>query len=192
MTKSFKSWSREELEAVATCLRADLRTAGPRFSIEFAPLTPLTRMITSIPPRDDPPAFGMPVSGGLYEGGGLFFEDWDLTDDVERLPARVKQWMGSMHAAMGEPADTSIVLKVDEAETMWLEFWSDREHGEELADLINQVQDVVMETTTEMWPLCPDHGDCLRPERDRDWVTWTCPKDGASIAQFGELGSQSG
>jgi hypothetical protein len=25
-----------------------------------------------------------------------------------------------------------------------------------------------------------------------EWVTWTCPQNGESVARFGELGSQSG
>jgi hypothetical protein len=190
MSQSSEGWSREELEAVATCLRADLRTAGPRFSIEFAPVPQHVTAITSIPPRDDPPPASVPGSGGFIEHVDLVVEDWDdVAKGVDRFPAHVKQLIGSMHAALGEPADTSIVLKVDEAEDMWLVFWSRRDHAEQLADLVDQVQDVVMETTTEMWPRCPFHDHLLRPDPDRDWVAWTCPQ-GDRIARFGELGSQ--
>jgi hypothetical protein len=191
MSRSFVAWSREELEAVAMCLRADLRTAGPRFSIEFAPLSPHVRRITSVPPSDEVD-IAVPGCGGFIEGGGLLFEDWDAPEGVEQLPDHVKQLMGSMHVALGEPADTSIVLKVDGAAAMWLVFWSAQDHAEQLADLLYQAQDVVMETTTEMWPPCPSHDHFLRPERAREWVTWTCPENDESVARFGELGSQGG
>jgi hypothetical protein len=184
MSKALNDWSRDELETFATCLRDDLRTAGPRFSIEFTPVPPDVRVITSVPPSDAPPAAADPGSGGFIERGGLFVEDWDRLDS---LPEAVKRLMGSMHAALGEPADTAIALRVDGFENMSLVFWSGLDHLEHLAELVDQVQDVVMETTHERWPKCPAHDHELLPRLRGEWVEWQCPDTGEAIARFGEL-----
>ncbi len=63
-------------------------------------------------------------------------------------------------------------------------------HGsEELANLLDQVQDVVMETLAEMWPPCPMHDHILDPRPGDDRVEWCCPETGQAVARFGELGS---
>jgi hypothetical protein len=48
MQQEANTWSREELDAVATCLREDLRSAGPRFSIEFTSVSQSAQAITSV------------------------------------------------------------------------------------------------------------------------------------------------
>lgn len=184
MPEAFKQWRREELEAVATCLRDDLRSAGQRFSIEFTSVPPDVRVITSVPPSNDPPEPTGPGSGGFIEGGGLFIEDWDRLDS---LPEGVKRLMGSMHAALGEPADTAIALRVDGSTHMSLVFWSGLDHVEQVADLLDQVQDVVMEATHERWPKCPAHDHELLPRQGDGWVEWECPDTGEAIARFGRL-----
>jgi hypothetical protein len=179
MSKARNEWSRDEIEAVATCLADDLRDAGPRFSIEFTSVSPSARMITSIPPSDEPLPASVPGTGG-------FIEDWTKDD----LPDEVKRLMGYMHGALGEPADTAIALKVDGFETMSLEFWSGLDHLEHLAGLLDQAQDVVMESTHERWPMCPAHDHELVPRRGGDWVEWECPDTGEAIARFGELAAR--
>jgi hypothetical protein len=176
MSKPLNKWSRDEVEAVATCLTDDLGSAGPRFSIEFTPPSPSAQTITSVPPSDAPPEFAGSGSGGFIEGGNL-----------DQPPEAVKRMMGFMHAAMGEPADTAIVLQVDGVAVMWLEFWSGLDHLEQLAHLMDQVQDVVMETSHEQWPKCPAHEHELLPRPGDKWVEWVCPDTGEAIAQFGQL-----
>ena len=183
MSKALKEWSRDEIEAVATCLRDDLRSAGPRFSLEFTPPSSIAQTIISVPPSDASLADAGPGSGGFIESGGLFLEDWDL----DKLPEDVKRLMGSMHAALGEPADTAIALRVDGFENLSLEFWSGLDHLEHLAGLVDQVQDVVMETTHERWPKCPDHDHELLARPRGEWVEWECPDTGEAIARFGGL-----
>jgi hypothetical protein len=178
MSKVRHEWSRDEIEAVATCLADDLRSAGPRFSIEFTPVSPSAEAITSVPPSDTPPEATDPGSGGFIE-----IEDWDS----DRLPEAVKRLMGSMHAALGEPADTAIALHVDGFAVVSLEFWSGLDHLEHLADLLDQVQDVVMETMHERWPKCPAHDHELLARPRGEWVEWECPDTGDAIARFGEL-----
>ena len=98
---------------------------------------------------------------------------------------------GAMGLEVPQPVDQAIQLSVDGHPEMWLVFFRDRALPEELADLLYQAQDVVMETTTEMWPGCPFHDHYLRPEPGAEWVAWTCPRSGDSIARFGQLGSQT-
>jgi hypothetical protein len=95
--------------------------------------------------------------------------------------------MGHMHAALGEPADTAIALQVDGTAVMWLEFWSGLDHLEQLADMVDQVQDVVMETIHERWPMCPHHDHELVPRPGDEWVEWECPETHGAIARFGGL-----
>jgi hypothetical protein len=176
MSRARKDWSRDELETVATCLVDDLRSAEPRFSVEFTPLSASAQAIPSVPPCDAPPPSGGPGSGG-------FIEDWDL----DALPEEVKRLMGYMHAALGEPAGTAIALKVDGVAHIWLEFWSGLDHVEHLADLVDQVQDVVMESTHERWPKCPAHDHELVARPGKESVEWQCPDTGKAIARFGQL-----
>jgi hypothetical protein len=184
MPKGLKPWSRDEIEAVATCLTDDLRHAGPRFSIEFTAMSPGTRLITSVPPSEAPIDATVPGCGGFIETPGLLVEDWE---DADALPEPVRRMMGSMHAELGEPAETAIALKVDGDVVTWLEFWSGLDHVKGLADMLDQVQDVVMEATHEQWPMCPghDHELSLRPRGGR--VEWVCLDTGAAVARFGEL-----
>jgi hypothetical protein len=180
MSKAFKGWSQAELEAIATCLRDDLRTAGLQFSIEFTSPPAISQMITSVPPSDTPP--DPPGSGGLI------IEDFDVTGrGVDGLPPPVRHHMGFMHAQLGELAETAIVVKVNGVADMWLEFWSEPDQLEQLASSIDQVQDTVMETTHERWPKCPHHEHELRPEPAGDWVEWRCPGTDEAIARFGQL-----
>jgi hypothetical protein len=172
-------WTQDAIEAVAVCLTDDLCDAGPQFSIKVTPLSPSARAITSVPPNDTPPQSGSPGSGG-------FIEDWHV-DGPDALPEEIKRLMGSLHAALGEPAETAIALNVDGDAVMWLEFWSGLDHVEQLADMLDQVQDVVMESTHERWPKCPAHDHELSPRQRGDWVAWECPDTGEAIAQFGEL-----
>ena len=165
---------------MATCLRDDLRSAGPRFSIEFTSPPADVRVATSVPPSDEPLESAGPGSGG-------FIEDWDRPD---LLPEAVKRMLGSMHGALGEPADTAIALRVDGFANTWLVFWSGVDHLDQVAGFVDQVQDTVAETLTEMWPLCPKHDDhMLDPRPVGGHVEWQCPETGASIARFGQLAS---
>ena len=71
---------------------------------------------------------------------------------------------------------------------MQLDFWDDHRQGTEgLADLLDQIQDEVAKTLTEMWPLCPLHDHMLSPTAVGDHVEWQCSRTGAAIARFGEL-----
>ena len=85
--------------------------------------------------------------------------------------------------------DTAISVRIDESEAMTLVFHSGLDPIEQLADLLDQVQDVVMESRAELWPRCPlhDHQDPLLPRPDQEWVEWECPETGEAIARFGEL-----
>jgi hypothetical protein len=179
MPKARNPWSRDEIEAVASCLTDDLRHAGPRFTTEFTPVSPGARMITSVPPSEAPLEAGVPGSGG-------FFEAWE-GDVPDALPEHVKRLMGSLHAELGEPAETAIALKVDGDAVMSLEFWSGLDHVEDLANMLDQVQDVVMESTHERWPMCPGHDHELSARPGGGWVQWQCPDTGEAIARFGEL-----
>jgi hypothetical protein len=78
----------------------------------------------------------------------------------------------------------AIQLAVDGNPNLTLVFYRDKPLAEELADLLYQAQDVVAETTTEMWPLCPRHNHFLRPEPGGHWVAWKCPETGQAIAQL--------
>ena len=137
-------------------------------------------MIRSIPPSDAPLEASIPGSGGL------FIEDW--TED--RLPDEVQRLMGSMHAALGEPADTAIALRVDGREDMTLVFWSGQDHLDQLEGLLDQVQDAVMESTHERWPMCSAHDHELLPRQNGDWVEWECPDTGEAAARFGQLAAR--
>jgi hypothetical protein len=90
-------------------------------------------------------------------------------------------------SALGEPADTAIELRLDGVAVMSLEFWSGVDHLEHLEGLMNQVQDVVMESTRERWPMCPDHDHELVPRAGKEWIEWECPETGVAIARFGQL-----
>jgi hypothetical protein len=91
---------------------------------------------------------------------------------------------------MGEPDDQAIALRVDGRDDMWLVFWSSPDPVEQLENLLDQVQDTVMETLQEMWPMCPVHGGhMLLPRATADAVEWQCEKTEESVARFGELGS---
>jgi len=180
MPRALQDWSRDELETVAHCLEHDLRSAGSRFSPEFTPVPPEDRLIASAPPVDAPPDFAGPGSGGFIEGGDF---------DPDQLPELEQRMLGYMHAALGEPAPVAIALHVDGFETMSLVFWSGPDRLEQLADLLDQVQDVVMESTAELWPLCPlhDHQDPLLLREAQDWIEWQCPETRQAIGRFGEL-----
>jgi hypothetical protein len=58
---------------------------------------------------------------------------------------------------------------------------------EELSASIAQVQDTIMELTTESWPRCPRHYHSLDPRPRADWVAWYCPSSGEATAQLGGL-----
>jgi hypothetical protein len=176
VSKKSGTWSREELEAVATCLRADLETAGPQFALEFTTLSPMARQIASTPPIEGPPDILGPGSGGFVE-----------VEDMNDPPPAFKRMLGYMHGALGEPSDTAIALRVDGSVSMALEFWSGLDHLEHLEGLVDQVQGEVMESTHERWPMCPAHDHELSARVRDDWLTWQCPDTGEAIARLGEL-----
>jgi hypothetical protein len=146
-------------------------------------------MVALVPPSEEPPIAGGPGSGGFIESVDL--GDVDLAQKVDRLPAEVKRHLSWMHAALGEPADTAILLSVDGRKTMWLEFWSKSDHLEQVADLLEHVQNAVMETTHERWPVCPAHAHELLPRAHDEWIAWECPDTEEAIAPFGQLTSRS-
>jgi hypothetical protein len=89
-----------------------------------------------------------------------------------------------------ELLDAAISIRVEGMAYMWLLFSPARnalEEVEELASLVDQVQDEVMESTHEMWPKCPLHNHELLPSARQDWVVWECPETERTIARFGEL-----
>ena len=146
-------------------------------------------MVASVPPSEEPPEIDDSGSGGFIDYA--WDEEMDSAQKVDRLPAQVKRHLGWMHGMLGEPADTAILLSVDGHETMWLEFWSKPDHLEHLADLLEQAQDVVMETTHERWPVCPGHGHELLPRPHDDWIAWECPDTEEAVARFGRLTAPS-
>jgi hypothetical protein len=71
---------------------------------------------------------------------------------------------------------------------MWITQWALGDGEEGLANVLDQVQDVVMESETEPWPMCPLHYHPLDPRPARGWVAWRCPTLGQHVAGFGSLG----
>jgi hypothetical protein len=126
----------------------------------------------------------------------------DLADDLRTAGPRfslaiVPTWPGAQQLRrfalakglpLGEPDDLGISLRVDGDDDTQLVFWTGLDPVEQLADLLDQVQDVVAETLAEMWPLCPMHDHMLSPTPSGDHVAWQCPETGESIGRFGELG----
>jgi hypothetical protein len=61
---------------------------------------------------------------------------------------------------------------------------------EQMAQALDQVQDVVIENILQSWPLCPEHGTekhWLEARFDAESVVWVCPFSGNPVARFGEL-----
>jgi hypothetical protein len=85
-----------------------------------------------------------------------------------------------------EKDDELLELRVDDQPDMWF----DSSHVEDLDDLravLDQVQDVVMETTTEPWPRCPWHYHPLEPWPKDAWIVWRCPTTRATFGIFGQI-----
>jgi hypothetical protein len=78
-------------------------------------------------------------------------------------------------------------LRVDGQPDMWFE--AEIEHPGHLQAVVDQIQDVVMETETEPWPRCPLHYHALQPWPVRGWIVWRCPDTKARFATLGELGA---
>jgi hypothetical protein len=53
---------------------------------------------------------------------------------------------------------------------------------------VNQLQDVVVEATREIWPLCEVHGDLLVPEEHPNGkISWVCDRGGDISIALGTL-----
>jgi hypothetical protein len=79
-------------------------------------------------------------------------------------------------------------IRVDDRCDLWFASARIRD-PDDLQALLDEVQDVVMETETEPWPLCPSHYHSLEPWPDRDWIVWRCPTSEEPVATFGQLGA---
>jgi hypothetical protein len=58
---------------------------------------------------------------------------------------------------------------------------------EHFEGLMDQVQDEVMETKREQWPMCPAHPHELHARTAGDWIEWQCSQTGRPYARLGEL-----
>jgi hypothetical protein len=85
------------------------------------------------------------------------------------------------------PRETVLALEIDGVELMWIVLWLTEDPIDELVDAVDQVQDLIMESETEIWPECPFHRHPLIPEADTDWVSWVCPETDERIARLGDL-----
>jgi hypothetical protein len=70
---------------------------------------------------------------------------------------------------------------------MWMAFWHTDDWVEELANAVDQVQDVVMEHEAELWPECPLHRHALTPSPRDGRVAWECTENDRAFAEFGSL-----
>lgn len=91
---------------------------------------------------------------------------------------------GSRYSIAWSADGAWLELLVDGEPDMWFQ---PEQVREALGAVIEQIQEVVMETETELWPLCPGHRHELHPEPMGDWFAWCCPTTQAVVAEFGAL-----
>lgn len=87
-------------------------------------------------------------------------------------------------------ADRAIAIRVDEKTDMLVQIWHSDDWPDELAGAMDQVQDVVLENETELWPKCPLHRHLLMPSARPGRVVWECPDTGREFAEVGALPPQ--
>jgi hypothetical protein len=87
------------------------------------------------------------------------------------------------------PFPEAISIRLGGREELRLAFWSVGAVplASQVAEAVDQLQDVVAEETTEQWPQCPDHSHALIPVPDGDLVGWTCPSSGRVLVPLGAL-----
>jgi hypothetical protein len=83
--------------------------------------------------------------------------------------------------------DVVILLGFEGRRTiLTLEFFLDRDYPAQAIDALNQLQDVVVETSLQPWPSCPSHSHVMVPM----WVTsdcfWVCPADSTIAIRVGD------
>ena len=68
-----------------------------------------------------------------------------------------------------------------------LEFYPDEDFANQAVDALQQVQDLVVETSLVAWPACPTHSHALGPVNRRDDLFWVCPTDADVLTKVGEF-----
>lgn len=148
-----------DLDRVRIALLADLETAGPSYRVVRGPIKHL-----KWPPDDalfEQAESGIQIFSRVQSGDPPF--EFEETDGLEL-------WVED------DPHPIGSLLPLGE-----------RDAAEELAHLLDHLQDDVSEHETEPWPTCPHHYHQLRPVKDGDWVVWCCPDTNDVIAPFGRL-----
>jgi len=81
---------------------------------------------------------------------------------------------GSYSAEVQGSVDPDIAFCIEGTTDLWLHLWHTDDWVEELANAVDQVQDVVMEHEAELWPECPLHRHALIPTPRDGRVVWEC------------------
>jgi hypothetical protein len=110
-----------------------------------------------------------------------------LLTRVPREKAMPDVVLGALGGSTAALDDEVLELSVDGDPAMWSAPWGVAD-ADQLCGFVDQIQDVVMETETEQWPMCPLHNHVLLPDAHHGWVAWCCPDTEAPIAELGELG----
>jgi hypothetical protein len=75
------------------------------------------------------------------------------------------------------------LLVVDGVVKVEFLFWRGEDLLTQMAVVLDQVQDVVIESTREQWPVCTDHsGHPMAVSVAHGWLAWRCPLTGSSKA----------
>lgn len=92
------------------------------------------------------------------------------------------------------PFPEAISIRRGGQEELLLAFWSVGAEplASQVAEAVDQLQDVVAEETTEQWPPCPDHRHALIPVPHGDLVVWACPSTEQVLAPLGGLAQLRG
>jgi hypothetical protein len=80
---------------------------------------------------------------------------------------------GPRYAIVHVAREERLELRVDDAPSMWIRRSDlDGPDPDHVANVLDQVQDIVMESESEPWPPCPVHYHPLDPQPAGAWVAW--------------------
>jgi hypothetical protein len=90
----------------------------------------------------------------------------------------------------GDPWPLEIPILIEGTPRLRLQLFEDLPNVEwhQGLDAVNQLQDLVIEATREIWPLCEVHGDVLVPkEYAEGGIGWVCDRGGDISIPLGAL-----
>jgi hypothetical protein len=108
----------------------------------------------------------------------------------EPIPRPVQELAAALGHRIPEPLPESISIRHDGEEHIGLVFDDERDFSRQLAEALDQVQDVVAEITTELWPPCPGHRHPMTPIADQNLVRWSCPLSEEVLVPLGQLSAR--